>query len=176
MPLIEHHHILSPAKITTTKLGISEDYKHQCIQEAYRMGDKQNFQTNVKAFMSSYILWEDSKVYDTLFEKIIDLIANTISPTKDKRLKYDLINAWVSIYKEGHYTVKHDHSPSTVSFTYYLKSHTSSAPLIFDECNFKVDPHDDLLVVFPSYLPHSVPKHKGEDRICIAGNLILREK
>lgn len=176
MSTIKYHDISSPAKIATVNLGIAEDYKQQCIQEAYRIGDQQNFHTNVKAIMSSYRVWEESKVYNPLFDKIVNSITDIIFPTKDERFKYNLINAWVSIYKDGHYTIKHDHTPASISFTYYLKSPISSAPLVFNECNFKIDPYDDLIVVFPSYLTHSVPKHKGEDRICIAGNLILREK
>ena len=53
----------------------------------------------------------------------------------------------------------------------YFKS-TGNTPLIFDECNFKLNPTDDTLVIFPSYLKHSVPPHNDkEDRICLAGNV-----
>ena len=83
---------------------------------------------------------------------------------------------WSAIYREGHYTISHAHSPSFLSFVYYLKSNINSSPLVFDGCDFQVQPHDDMLVVFPSYLIHSVPKHTGEDRICLAGNLNLISK
>ena len=168
--VINRHNLKSPSEIVTTTLGIPEDYKQRCIQEAYKIGDKQGQKTNVKAIMSSYHVWKETDVYNLLFEKIIGK-TYVVFPLIDRRFKYKLHDCWSAIYKEGHYTVPHAHNPSQISFVYYLKANNNSSPLVFDDCDFKIHPHDDLLVAFPSYLYHSVPKHTGEDRICMAGNL-----
>jgi Rps23 Pro-64 3,4-dihydroxylase Tpa1-like proline 4-hydroxylase len=162
--IVNRHHIKSPSEVITTTLGIPEDYKQQCIQEAYKIGDKQGKKTNVKAIMSSYKVWEETDVYNPLFNKIM----NAISMMGGEKL--ELYDAWTAIYKEGHYTISHNHGDVFRSFVYYLKTNNTT-PLVFDGCEFQVQPHDDLLVVFPSHLIHSVPKHYGDDRICLAGNI-----
>ena len=168
---INRYHIKSPTEVITTTLGISKDYREKCIKKAYNIGDKQNNQTNVKAIMSSYGIWTESDLYNPILDKIISIVQNKTYPQINKDLTYFLENAWTAIYKEGHYTIKHNHIPSQISFVYYLKSNEISSPLVFDSCDFEIKPYDDLLVLFPSYLYHSVPTHKGEDRICLAGNL-----
>ena len=167
---INRHRIKSPVEVITTTLGIPEDYKQQCIQEAYKIGDQQGKKTNVKAIMSSWGIWDETSVYDSLLKVIMEA-SNKIFPISDKRYEYELRCSWSAIYKEGHYTVPHAHDPSRLSFVYYLKANGDSSPLVFNGSDFQVQPHDDLLVIFPSYLIHSVPKHTGEDRICLAGNL-----
>ena len=163
---INRYQIKTPTEIVTTTLGIPEGYKQECIQEAYKIGDKQGQQTNVKALMSSYHIWGETNMFNTLIDTILDAIKNKISPLTDDRYIYKVDNAWTAIYKEGHYSIPHDHIPHSISFVYYLKANINSSPLIFDGINFMIGPCDDLLVVFKSYLKHSVPIHKGEDRIC----------
>tara|TARA_R110001606_G_scaffold170654_1_gene316168 strand:- start:65 stop:601 length:537 start_codon:yes stop_codon:yes gene_type:complete len=169
--VINRHYIKTPSEISTTYLDITEEYRQKCIQEAYNIGDKQNYQTNVKAIMSSYMVWEETNVYNDLLYKIQDEISTKLNPISNKNVEYELEDAWTAIYKEGHYTLPHYHIPSQVSFVYYLKSNSNSSPLLFNECDFQINPYDNLLIVFPSHLIHSVPEHKGEDRICLAGNL-----
>ena len=168
--VINRHHIKSSEEVITTTLGIPEDYKQKCIQEAYKIGDKQNQQTNVKAIMSSYHIWEESTVYNHLLENILRTVKNTLSYKLPPEATYVMMDSWAAIYKPGHYTVPHRHV-GHVSYVYYLKANRGSSPLVFNGCDFQVDPHDDLLVMFPSYLTHSVPEHVGDDRICLAGNL-----
>jgi hypothetical protein len=167
---LHHYHIQSPTEIVTTQLGIPQEYKQQCIKEVYRLGDSQNQQTNVKAIMSSYCIWEETKIFNQLLDKII-ITLDKISPPFDPRFKSSLKEVWSTIYKKEHYTIPHSHTPSQISFVYYLQS-SGDTPLIFNDCNFQINPIDDMLIIFPSYLVHSVPKHIGkEDRVCIAGNL-----
>ena len=173
---INRHHLQSPVQIITTYLGIPEEYKKKCIKEIYKIGDKQNQKTNVKGIMSSYHIYTETRELDDLLNNIINSI-NISVPIEDKRFYYDLKNCWGAVYKEGHYTVPHVHLPDNISFVYYLKANENSSPLVFDECNFKINPIDDFLIIFPSYVTHSVPKQsKGEDRICIAGNLKIKLK
>lgn len=172
---VNRYPIKAPTEVVTTTLGIPKDYKQQCIQEAYKIGDKQGQKTNVKAIMSSYWIWEETDVFNPLLDKIIEKIYGAYKDL-DVRFKYILKEGWCAIYKNSHYTVPHTHDPAFLSFVYYLKSNTDSSPLVFNKSDFKVQPYDDLLVIFPSYLYHMVPEHNGGDRICIAGNLYMVEK
>jgi len=166
---IETHHLKTPIKVSTLVLGIPQTYKEKCIEEIYRLGDSMNQQTNVKAQMTSYEIRNESSVFDNLL-KNIDGIINHIFPTGDPNLIYKTGDTWGAVYREGHYTIKHNHQPSLLSWVYYLKSNAKT-PLVFDDCNFKVNPIDDMLIIFPGHVFHSVPKHIGkEDRVCLAGN------
>ena len=173
--IVNNHHLKTPVTISEVKLGIPNDYKLKCIDEIYKLGDSQDQTTNVKAIMTSYFLWKESKTFDILFDKILNLIISLkkpFNPTKE----YKLIEAWGAIYKKGHYTIPHGHGLFSTSFVYYLKSN-GSTPLIFDEVGFQADAKDDMLIIFPSYLIHSVPIHNDkEDRVCIAGNISYDEK
>jgi hypothetical protein len=169
---INRHHIQSPTEIITLHLGIPPEYKQQCIDEIYNLGDSQSQQTNIKAIMTSYQIWNESKIFNMLLNNIKNIISN-IEPM-DKRWEFVLKDAWGAIYKKDSYTVCHWHYPFQTSFVYYLQS-SGNTPLIFNGCDFQINPIDDMLVVFPSYLFHSVPKHnEEEDRVCIAGNLIWK--
>ena len=167
---VETHHLKAPLKISTITLGIPQLYKEKCIEEIYRLGDSMDQQTNVKAQMTSYQIWNESRVFDTLISNIDDSI-NKLIPIDIPQVKYKTGDAWGAVYKEGHYARYHTHHPHQLAWVYYLKS-TGDTPLVFDDCDFKVNPIDDTLVVFPGYVTHSVPKHiEKEDRICLAGNV-----
>ena len=169
---VNRYHLKSPIEIITTQLGIPQDYKQQCIDEIYKIGDQQNQQTNVKAIMSSWYIWEETNILEPLLHKVTSSINKLIPTSPD--IKQSLINCWSAIYKKGHHTIPHHHVPYDISFVYYLKSNSKSSLLAFDKCNFEIQPYDDLLIIFPSYVTHSVKTQLDEeDRICIAGNISL---
>lgn len=170
--IVNKHYLKSPVKIIDTILDIPQDYKQKCINEIYNLGDSQDQSTNVKAIMTSWKIWDESKVFNELFDKIFNSIIEIDSKSlTDSRSVYNLSNAWGAIYKKGHYSQPHQHNPHNLSFVYYLKSN-GSTPLIFDEIDFHIKPIDNTLIIFPSYLIHSVPPHNiEEDRVCIAGNI-----
>ena len=172
---INRHHLSTPVEIISTKLDIPQDYRQQCIKEIYNLGDSMNQETNVKAIMSSPFIWNETKILNPLIDKIMGTI-NKINPIFDERFVYQITNCWSAIYKKSNYTNPHTHTISQTSFIFYLKSNTNSSPLLFDDCNFHIQPNNNTLVVFPGYLKHSVPQHTdNEDRICLAGNLTIIE-
>ena len=96
--IINKHHLKSPVEIIDIKLGIPQKYKQKCIDEIYKIGDSQNQSTNVKAIMSSWFLWEESKIFNPLLTKITDII---LVNSKDKE-HLALYEAWSAIYKKNH--------------------------------------------------------------------------
>ena len=161
-----------PTKIITTNLNINSKYQQKCLEEIYKLGDAQNNKTNVKAIMSNYHIWKDTDILNPLIDEIVS-VSNNIYPPYYNRFNYILIDCWSAIYQKEHHSIPHTHFPyGQMSFVYYLKTSSNSSPLVFDECNFEIQPQEDMLVLFPTYMFHSVPKQKiNEDRVVVAGNL-----
>ena len=168
--IVNRHHLQSPVEIIEAQLNIPQDYKQQCIDEIYKIDNSINERSNVYGIRSTYKVWEETEVLNQL----LDNIKNTIDGLyKDefKERHFPITSAWSVIYKKGHGANPHEHLPNAWAFVYYLKSN-GDTPLVFNEINHSINPKDDMLVVFPSYLIHSVPPHEGdEDRICVAGNI-----
>lgn len=165
--------IKAPVEITQLKLGVPKNYRQEMINELYRIGDKMDHSTNVKASMTSYELWNDSPKFTPFLDnikKVVDKVQKL-----DDRYENELVSAWGSIYKKDHYTIPHSHEPATYSWVYYLKTDEHSSPLIFENGELSINVEDDLFVIFPSYVWHMVPPQKeGGDRVVLAGNYIWR--
>jgi len=176
--MIQRYHLKNPIKIDETQLGIPQKYKQKCIEEIYRLGDSIDRRSNVKALMTDWCIWKQSKVFDPLLKKILQTYKDLSYAENDPRFELSIQNAWGAIYKKHDYANPHDHHPCYSSFVYYLKSN-GKTPLTFKESNFSLSPVDDTLIIFPSYVKHHVPPHEeDEDRVCIAGNMeiILKEE
>ena len=97
------------------------------------------------------------------------------------------------IYKNGSVNA-HRHERSVISGAYYPKCEDESAPLIFESPlqpyqmnmnNIRQGPYNQyfldfnpqpgLLVLFPSWLRHSVPPNRSDKRYTISFNTIRRE-
>ncbi len=168
--IINRHHIKAPTEIIDLQLGIPQDYKQECINEIYKIGNSVDQPSNVYGIRSTYKVWEETDVLNTLLDNIKNII-NDLYKDKFKERHFPITSAWSVIYKKGHGANPHEHLPNAWAFVYYLKSN-GDTPLIFNEINLHVNPKDDMLVIFPSYLIHSVSPHEGdEDRICVAGNI-----
>lgn len=170
---IERHNLSHRVEITTITLDIPLEYKQQCINEAYKIGDSKTETSNIDAISSGWHVWEETEVYNKLLHRIMDSIATHI-PYPDKKFGYKLRNAWSNVYKKHHYAQNHHHMPCYLSWVYYLKANQYASPLVFEDLKYSLQPKDDLLVVFPSYVWHKVDKQTDEeDRICLAGNIIV---
>ena len=167
------HLVKHETEILSISLGIPESYKQKCINELYRLGDSQNHTTNLQSQMTTWQIWKESKVFNPLLNNIEKSAKNLECFTSIS--DFYLINAWGSIYRTNDFSKPHHHSPALISFVYYLKCDKNSAPLIFDSCNYKIHPKEDLLILFPAFLIHSVPSHQSNDRIIIAGNFLANK-
>ena len=91
--------------------------------------------------------------------KIIQGFNHNIDEIYDLKLK----ELWGQYYKKGDYQSTHAHNPLSWSFVYYVNAPKGSAPLVFTSSNKKILPKPGMLVLFPSWLEHYVPKHKCEE-------------
>lgn len=163
--------IKAPVEITQLKLGVPQNYRQEMINELYRIGDKMGHSTNVKAIMTNYELWNDSPKFKPFLNNIKKIVDKT--QILDSKYENLLVSAWGSIYKKDHHAVPHSHEPAIYSWVYYLKTDEYSSPLMFEGGELAITVEDDLLVIFPGYLWHTVPPQKeGGDRLVLAGNYI----
>ena len=103
-----------------------------------------------------------------------------------------VLSAWANVNRAGDYNQLHTHPGATWSGVYYVDSGETApasggtalqlydpdparANLFFPELstsNLLFRPEPGLMILFPSYVPHAVPPHRGTGtRISIAFNL-----
>ena len=108
-----------------------------------------------------------------------------------------LSNMWAIINKKGAMNQKHHHSNSDLSAAYYVtakegcgdiifydprpgivyKHPLSTKPNLLNADNNGVRPEPGMLILFPSYLEHSVnPNMSDHERIVISFNISLEKK
>ena len=128
-----------------------------------------SFKTNVKGKMSKWSVESDN--LETLKEWITSLVKE-----KHNFRGYQLVfkEMWYARYDKNDHTLEHDHNLSWLSFVYFVKCPRGSSPLIFTTSRKKVKAEEGKVVIFPSWIRHSVPKNRCEDRVVVAGNIILR--
>ena len=106
-------------------------------------------------------------------------------------------NMWAIINKGGSTNLRHQHGNSTISGAYYVKAPENAGDIIFydprpapvyshpnalspNSLNAQVNgisPREGALVLFPSYLDHSVNENmSNEERIVISFNINLKIK
>ena len=87
----------------------------------------------------------------------------------------DCYDVWGAVYKKGDYTISHDHWPAIWSWTYYVNVTSQCSPLVFTNTDYKVQPVNGLLVIFPGWVKHKVlPQENDHERVMVAGNLNAR--
>ena len=107
-----------------------------------------------------------------------------------------ITNMWSIINEEGAFNQKHHHSNSDISAAYYVSAYDECGDIVFydprparvyknpiakspNKLNATINsikPHNGLLVLFPSYLEHSVnPNLSNKKRVVISFNLSLEK-
>ena len=137
--------------------------------------DKQNRTSNVKATMTDWYITTPQ------IERLRKFILNEITSKIDASIKMigdikpfipRFRDIWANVYRKGDYAVSHRHQPAVYSFVYFLKSRWFYSPLVFDDYGQKIRPRNGRYIIFPSYLRHSVPKHRYDDsRMTLSGNV-----
>jgi len=138
---------------------------------------------------NKFHLHKDKK-FKKLNDWVLDCVHDYINDTKLRlNLRLNDTESWFNIYKEGDYQEVHHHHAFVISAVYFLKSNPKYSPLIFrptfldqlavgrtegghcNNCNVEYKAIPGRLVVFRSFLPHCVGKHKdSEERITLAYN------
>lgn len=115
----------------------------------------------------------------------------------DKKQSVKINNMWAIVNTGGSANLRHQHGNSTISGAYYVRAPESCGDIIFydprpapvyshpnatspNSLNAQVNgisPREGALVLFPSYLDHSVNENLSNDeRIVISFNIIIQTK
>ena len=78
---------------------------------------------------------------------------------------------WINLYKHQSYQEPHSHTPSTISFNYFVSVPQDSGDLCFENYAYD-DTYEGTLIFFPSSDYHYVTPNETQDlRITVAGNI-----
>ena len=193
--------LLFPTPVWTIKLDNYKDIN----EEMYNFIKSEQTRDTVGVNKSNVKGWH-SKDFDMKHEipkKFIELISPKINKILND-MNWDLIkqsvkisNMWAIINKGGAANSRHHHGNSALSAAYYVRAPKNSGDIVFydprpapiyfhptakepNSLNAMVNsisPSEGGLVMFPSYLDHSVNENlSDEERIVISFNISLINK
>ena len=151
--------------------------------------------SNVKGWHS-----KDFDLKENEPRKFIDFISPSIEQVmtdmnwEKEKQKIKISNMWAIVNKGGSTNLRHQHGNSTVSGAYYVRAPEDCGEIVFYDprpapiysypkaissnlLNAQVNgisPKEGALVLFPSYVDHSVNENKSnEERIVISFNITI---
>ena len=115
--------------------------------------------------------WKTHKK-DSRFNVLLDFTIETLEKIhKDlfhSEREFACIEMWIAQYDKGDNAERHYHYPLDWSAVYYINVEDNTSPIIFGE-DIRVQPENNMMLLFPGWLNHRVPKTQGK-RTLIAMN------
>ena len=165
--------------IELRKLNLNANTRSSLIELILEHGDEQNHASNVKADMTDWFMHTRYKEFKEL-SIFAEAVANELF---NADITIYTQECWGAVYRKGEETIKHTHWGNLWSWCYYLKVPSDSPPFRFEDigegktASFDIYPQEDDLIMFPSWISHSVPvSQSDEERIMVAGNIQLNNK
>ena len=154
--------------------------------------------SNIKGWHSKDFNMQENEPKDFI-KFILPAIEQVITDMNWEKQKQsiNIINMWAIINTGGSANLRHQHSNSTISSAYYVRAPKNSGDIVFYDprpapvytypkavnpnlLNAQVNgisPKEGALVLFPSYLDHSVNENlSNEERIVISFNITIQSK
>ena len=163
-----------PVLKTNELFGQDHNNKIKNLILDYEKDNPVGMESNVKAWSSSYQTHKETDVFSGYLSCISGFSQNIYNNMFSVNQELSLSDFWVSHYKKGDYTKKHNHGSSfngnVISGCYYVYVEEGASPIIF-EGEEPIYPENDTLIIFSSKLYHEVPPTDAE-RIVMSFNLI----
>ena len=154
--------------------------------------------SNVKGWHSKdfNLSEKDPQNFITFILPAIEKVMNDMGWDKEKQTA-KISNMWAIINTGGAANLRHQHGNSTISGAYYVKAPNNCGDIVFydprpapiysypnvNKVNFLnaqvngISPKEGALILFPSFLDHSVNENKSnKERIVISFNIKLNMK
>ncbi|MFM7314797.1 MAG: TIGR02466 family protein [Cyanobium sp.] len=133
---------------------------------------------------------------DPLWDHLATFVRGVIRSVLSSEHRWLIYSNGPNIHFKGGYNVSHIHSGAVLSGVYYIACPPGSGSLIFEDPRVQAEfadsyqlfcqdlggprveltPHEGLLVLFPSWLPHRVePSESDEPRISLPLNIVLAD-
>ena len=170
---------------------ISEEENRKLIDESYRIkDDTENGASCWDCRIYTTYATGESLTFKPVFDNLHEAFKVHMDRYKEEagcEIPVSCSNSWLNIVGPGDYQEQHIHQSYYFSSVYYMRVPNQSAVTRFKTPyesqmgelfgnepyhSFNdVEPVERRLIIFPSYLPHSVPTgYNTEDRITIASN------
>ena len=190
--------LLFPTPIWTISLDnynkINEEM-YSFIKAEQNKDQKGINKSNVKGWHS-----KDFDLKENVTQKFIGFISPSIEQVmtdmnwEKEKQKIKISNMWAIVNKGGSTNLRHQHGNSTISGAYYVRAPENCGEIVFYDprpapvysypkaissnlLNAQVNginPKEGALVLFPSYVDHSVNENKSnEERIVISFNITI---
>ena len=157
------------------KLSNFKKLNEKLKKDTLKVGDVQNYSTNVKASMTSWQMFNECKSYQELLRIIISKIPfyKNVKIINSDYVDFSCDSMWGAVYQREEEWLNGDVHPSVFSFTYYVQAGKKCAPLIFTKPGYKkLQPKTGHLYIWQSEYFHEVPPQTNNTkRIVIAGNI-----
>lgn len=154
--------------------------------------------SNINGWQSKFVVFNKYKE----ISKVLKIIASNAHAFikdmgVDEKYKFNIYDYWININNKGSYNLAHTHPQSLFSCIFYIKAPKNSGGVLFwqnqilqmgiggytkhnNAYNFesvKYEAIEKRVIVFPSYVLHSVEENKSnEDRISIAFNFSINKE
>ena len=194
-------HLFFSTPIWTSKIDSYEMINNTMKNYIYKLQEKDPegvIKSNLKGWHSKNFNMKDiePKNFTKAIKKNINTAINDMAWDLTNQ-EVTLSNMWAIINKKGAMNQKHHHSNSDLSAAYYVtanegcgdiifydprpgkvyKHPLSNEPNLLNANNNKIKPEPGMLVLFPSYLEHSVNLNTSDnERIVISFNISLEKK
>ena len=183
----------TPIQISKTDFGL---LNVDLVKLAYKLKGENNFveTTEQKGFQSVIYNHKDFLATNQFIHLQINNINNFLQQYSIiKNYDWNVKGIWFNINPKYSFNNLHTHSDCDFSAVYYLQVPKNSGSIVFENPNsvmlnhkffqypfnyneinsnsYKVEPQEDMLILFPSYLPHRVQQNLSDkDRICLSFN------
>ena len=149
------------------------------LEKSIRDNLDSSMKSNVHASMTNYSFRTDEmkELHEHLEMRMNEVVKQKIFKPSDYKINF--IENWGAIYRKNDKSNPHHHAPFDWSWIYYVKAEYGDAPLVFhnlapNSAFNHIEPKTSDLVIFPSQVMHSVPKHENDnERIVAVGNIRL---
>jgi len=194
-------HLFFSTPIWTSKIDNYEEINNMMNNYIYNLQKKDPegvIKSNLKGWHSKNFDMKDDepKSFIEAIKKNINEAINDMGWDLSNQ-EVTLSNMWAIINKKGAMNQKHHHSNSDLSAAYYVTAKDGCGDIIFydprpgkvykhplsnklnllNANNNGVKPEPGMLILFPSYLEHSVnPNTSNHERIVISFNISLEKK
>jgi len=163
---------------------------------SYKERDKDNF-GRTKSNNGYQTKDLDFNLYKFLFDEISKDVIKFYNKYDANIKNHYFSNFWINISGKHNYNRLHSHSGSFISGAYYIKVPKNSGGIVFENPAYmfientftnrnawnsynspewRIEPQEGQLIMFPSYLRHYVEENKrDEDRISLSFNIVINQ-
>ena len=161
--------------LTTFEMKLDEPKMDKdIIKEINKQGDRQNWNSNVKAQMTDWRMSEKPG-FNKLKKYIFEMASKISIEGMNRKIDPFITDMWGIKYKSEQISTQHDHWPAVWSCVYYVNAPKDAPGLFFPEIGDhggERQLEQGLLIMFPGHTKHAVrPKKFKGYRYAVSANI-----